>query len=365
MSSIKVSNRIRYLDGLRGVASLVVVAFHCIGAFYPKAFSSSGGLSWYLDGQLMVAVFFVISGYVLSGVYENTKRGFISSAYSRFIRLYSPVLFAYCFALVLNSAFSPYTKEVASKISGVMTLWSNHGGLRFILDDLFGALSGYANSGILPVRSNVELDRSNLVPLWTISYELIGSLLVYIVSRLRVWSYYAWLSIVVLIFFVFGFREISLFALGNFLYHSENSLRRYSIWIASICAIIFFFLNYIGWYFEADRIDAYFSGIVSHHSPLNVLKSVGGATLFILSMNIHLVRSILESRIPRFLGDISFPLYLLHWPIVVCIGSFIYLHITENWVYIFSICLAITIPLSVLFSRAIDRPSINYAKNIK
>lgn len=66
-----------YLDGVRGVASLVVFIFHWSAAAHPEVNSGYGqGDNWsvlqlpfiriFFSGAAMVAIFFVVSGYVLS-----------------------------------------------------------------------------------------------------------------------------------------------------------------------------------------------------------------------------------------------------------------------------------------------------------
>jgi hypothetical protein len=106
-----------YLDGLRGVAALFVVIHHyahlytessMTGYHYEKA--AKGSHDWFFlmplvrvihSGHFMVAIFFVISGYVLSyrslklarqGKYVELLDSLSSSVFRRWLRLHLPVV---------------------------------------------------------------------------------------------------------------------------------------------------------------------------------------------------------------------------------------------------------------------------------
>ena len=106
-----------YLDGLRGVAAFFVVIHHyahlytessMTGWHYEKA--AKGSYDWFLlmplirvvhSGHFMVAIFFVISGYVLSyrslklarqGKYLELLDSLSSSVFRRWLRLHLPVV---------------------------------------------------------------------------------------------------------------------------------------------------------------------------------------------------------------------------------------------------------------------------------
>ena len=81
--------KIRYLDGLRGLAAFEVVFHHFILAFYPALFAGPGVpthlapgqevfvsgsvLNLLYDGNFAVCIFFVLSGYVLSHKFFWTR----------------------------------------------------------------------------------------------------------------------------------------------------------------------------------------------------------------------------------------------------------------------------------------------------
>jgi peptidoglycan/LPS O-acetylase OafA/YrhL len=117
--------RLSSLDGLRGLAALVVVLHHTLLASEPTLagpynvgpFPADGSVGWLLTytplhilwaGPEFVVVFFVLSGFVLSlPCASGGRRPRIASFYpSRFVRLYLPVWAALAFAAVLHVAVS-------------------------------------------------------------------------------------------------------------------------------------------------------------------------------------------------------------------------------------------------------------------
>jgi peptidoglycan/LPS O-acetylase OafA/YrhL len=108
------------LDGLRGVAALVVLLCHSLfasstvlaDAYQPGAPAPSGWLAWALvrtplhvvwAGQEAVVVFFVLSGYVLTLMARRAAPAVLPRYYAgRFLRLYPPVWGAVVLAVVLR-----------------------------------------------------------------------------------------------------------------------------------------------------------------------------------------------------------------------------------------------------------------------
>jgi peptidoglycan/LPS O-acetylase OafA/YrhL len=115
----RTSERIDSLDGLRGVAALVVLLYHTTLAFGPASLvrippaAPFDSATWALTrtplrivwaGPEMVVIFFVLSGYVLALPAVKRAWGWLDSAYypRRLLRLYLPVVAALAFATFLH-----------------------------------------------------------------------------------------------------------------------------------------------------------------------------------------------------------------------------------------------------------------------
>jgi len=118
-SSTKLANRpamtqghIAFLDHIRGIAILLVVGFHALGASYGVSQLGWNGLfrdfsihsATFLAllplslGWLGVSIFFVVSGFCIHLSYEKSQpKGFNAFFVRRFFRIYPPYLLGVCF----------------------------------------------------------------------------------------------------------------------------------------------------------------------------------------------------------------------------------------------------------------------------
>ena len=129
----KTVSKIVYLDGIRGVAALLVVFHHFLLAFYSAYYTFDANashlhgleikygqsvLSVFSNGNYCVAVFFVLSGFVLSRKYFQTRvfEVVISGAQRRFLRLYIPIAATLIISFILMKA-GLYFNAPVSKIS--------------------------------------------------------------------------------------------------------------------------------------------------------------------------------------------------------------------------------------------------------
>ena len=128
-------SKIRYLDGLRGLAAFEVIFHHFILAFYPALFSgpeilthmkagdevylSGSPLNLLYNGNFAVCIFFVLSGYVLSHKFFLHKDHEIitASAIKRYVRLAIPVAVS-IFCVFILMKFSLFYNQQAAEISG-------------------------------------------------------------------------------------------------------------------------------------------------------------------------------------------------------------------------------------------------------
>ena len=109
------TKRLPALDGLRGVAALVVVVYHSLlywsgfraGMYH---FDADDPASWlmtisplrmFVDGRIAVLAFFVLSGFVLSrGFWRGRSTRWTGYYVRRALRLYPPVFASGALAIV-------------------------------------------------------------------------------------------------------------------------------------------------------------------------------------------------------------------------------------------------------------------------
>ena len=178
------AGRLRFLDGLRGWAAVVVLLHHVFVDGLPANGFMADRSLWakvfFLNGTLAVCVFFVISGFSLSIRYldRGDGSGLARIAAGRYLRLTLPI-FAICaithallvFGVIPPPALRPPPLDVFLTFTPT-------------LEQLFG----FSLLKVFVAYSGAETYDP---PLWTMSYEFYGSFIVFAVvallrpSRLR------------------------------------------------------------------------------------------------------------------------------------------------------------------------------------
>lgn len=297
--------RLHYLDGLRGWAALVVVIFHSTWGLFsyylPPVRTTSVGLL--NDGKLAVYVFFVLSGFVLAQPYLRTGnlQTVQRTALSRYARLSIPIAAASFLAFALMRVGWLFNVE-ANQIVATQKWLSI-----FYLHT--PTLVSWLKFSFYNVFFRYDENNSYDVFLWTMPFELAGSFLVFGVlalagpRRLARALWYGAMGVVcyreapMLLCFVYGMAlaEISLLPWFQ---------RLTAHWAASVAGPILLFIA-----FECS---------VHLRETYSRERCAWIALLIVLSAVVSRpVRSFLETGFSRFLGRVSFPLYLVH-SLVIC-----------------------------------------------
>lgn len=311
------------LDGLRGVAALLVVWYHIFEGF--QFAGNKPVIDFINHGYLAVDFFFILSGFVVGYAYDNrwgktlTLGGFFRR---RLIRLQPMV----CMGAVIGAA-SFLLSGMEGWDGTHATLWLTF--LAFVC----GCLMLPALPGMLrEVRGNGEMFPLN-GPCWSLFFEYVGNIVYALFIRRLSTRLLAVLSFALccaLTWFAVtdqsGYGSIGVgwtvdrtnilggmlrmlcpFTMGVLMSRLFKPLRqaRGAFWTSAALLLIIFHVPYIhsdgalslNGIFEAACIIAVF--------PLVVWYAASGKTTDIAS-----------TRICRFLGDISYPLYIVHYPLM-------------------------------------------------
>jgi peptidoglycan/LPS O-acetylase OafA/YrhL len=308
------ATRIDHIDGLRGWASLSVLCFHMLwetfGSLYPvlrNPFSS-----FLLDGNLAVYVFFVLSGDALSAPYfrSGDRAAVTRLAAKRYFRLTIPILMT-CLAVYLLMRFSltPF-REAAAVVHREDWLG------RFLAFE--PSLTRTLRFALVGVYVDTDPTRSQDPFLWTMSVELIGSMLVFLVL-------YAWkdltrpaLCVVAAGLFLFALDSLfCLFFAGIAFSHwrATGALARFATppWqrVAAFAGLV------------AILASVWVRGRGYH---LHMMGGMFCAVVLVAVCHVHAgARRFFSSGVSRFLGRISFPVYLVQFPVLVSVTSMLIL----------------------------------------
>lgn len=291
-----------FLDGLRGWAALNVAIVHIFfDALPPMDIEKMHVQFWWpASGSLSVALFFIVSGFALSINFLQTgdRRALARMAAGRYVRLTIPILAVsslvstiFAVGIVTPSEFPPRFTDFFKFELTVENL------LRFSLFDVY---------------FNYDPFRSYAGPLWTMSFELIGSAMVF-----------------GLLFFVKADYVVK-FALPSAVILYVWSPLYALFFVGVICA-------YYADFIKARISERFAAGLLlvglvlwKVESANNHLFSVAAACLFVGAMASSVVRTALSNRLSRGLGKLSFPLYLIHAPLIFALGLPIYEQ-GHNW----------------------------------
>jgi len=273
--------RISFLDGLRGVAILMVILFHAY-ARWPDLVpygNRYGEIVLFKYGWLGVYLFFMISGFVILMTLEKTTN-FFQFIYHRWIRLF-PAMFIVSI-LVFTTAHLLFPERPA----GVPVIRDLLPGLTFIDDQILSKIF-HSPQGMLEGA------------FWSLYVEV---------------KFYI---IFGLIFFAFGENVAIAGIIGLFLCfiltgHLGRLSAQYMGWFAS-GAIYYIYFKYgkKKWLWMALSMSL-ISALFLHRGILATLVAVIMSLFFLFVMISQHLQSIISSRFLLFLGFISYPLYLIH-----------------------------------------------------
>ena len=307
---VKVSSYQPEIDGLRAVAILSVLIFHAFPSCLPGGF-------------LGVDIFFVISGYLIGRqvIADLEARSFsFSDFYARRIRRLLPALFiVYLVTVAIGALLLP-----PSEFSALT--------LAMRASALIASNFHFANrTGYFDENASV----SPLLHTWSLSIEeqfyLVFPVLLWGISRRR-FDWAGWLLIILVLFSLAvafnGFHQDSRRAF--FFPHTRAwellcgvIIARYAplAGFRSLTLAILSFLSLgvicLAFFIQINAASKEF---------INVLLAVCGASMIIIetfkhsalsTQQFHPVSALFSCRPFVFVGGLSYPLYLWHWPLLV------------------------------------------------
>jgi peptidoglycan/LPS O-acetylase OafA/YrhL len=336
--------RIKYLDGHRGVAILLVILYHVFSRWadilpYGDTYSNT----IFEQGFLGVQLFFLISGFVILMTLDKTP-SFQSFLYRRWLRLF-PAMFICSMLILLSSVFFSArpngTVEVLNLLPGLLFIepyW-----LEKLLGIPFESIEGAFWS--LYVEFKFYVIAAFLyffVKDKKLAFTLFGLFLLWVLSKLLVEQ----------------FDNKILYMVYALTTHLSFS---YFGWFASgSCFYLFFKFEQKQW-LVYGALMAILSSIFLYFGDLTTLFSALAISLFFsASFVTPSIQRFLESRILIFIGFVSYPLYLLHENMIISM-SIELPSLLEGMPLIISPLIAITIVtfISLLITQYLEVPVKN------
>lgn len=319
------STKIDYLNGLKGIACLIVACNHFAGAFLSDSQSDwkSFPFAILFNGTFMISVFFLLSSFFVafSFLKKGSSEKLGQSLFLRSMRLVFPIFFVSLFIWVFMnlgfySVYEP-TKELLHTtrkdadamnyytvypiwdvlINSIKVIWVSSTKFTFVLWMIEWLYKGCFIGAVMALIFN----RLKTIPAFITIFAADLVLKYYVGSRYRI---FAW-----------GVFLAYLFLRKQEWFHSKAAK------VLSIPALVvaFWFGNYYP--------NVEMNGI---YAPLRFFTSedlfLCAAVLLVLSIfSLQSLQILLSTRTMRFLGDISFAIYLVHDPIEIIVGGKVFL----------------------------------------
>ncbi|NQE63151.1 acyltransferase [Caulobacter sp. RHG1] len=347
--------RIEVLDGLRGVAVLLVVIQHVLEFFPIIESAPADPLSFVLQnylnlGRLGVIIFFLISGYLIPFTLRDGANGMSAFWVSRFFRLY-PLYWCSLGLAVAVFYFIP-VREPASARDAVLNLsmFQLALGARNVLEPywtLFVELLFYA---ICAGAFLVRLNKKHQPVLFVVIFSAVIvslTLPVFLFSRSPGGAMYNLSTFASYLMIMFAGMFIRMDEM-------EKYRGRYSIIIVAAIAIAMAAYTWL-------RLQGDFNKLLS---PASVLISTSlGLLIFLFRRKLA---PLLSSRILVSVGVVSYGIYLFH-PIVLHVAAKTLPHGggVAQFVIFIAVVLVGTFVVSELGYRAVEKPAIALGQRLR
>lgn len=378
--------KIRHLEGLRGLASMIVFISHIVLFLFPQEYAQfpvwlshdlqmphffltiiMSVFEFFLDGNLAVWIFWFLSAYVISIKFFIKKEAsvffLLPAILKRYVRLMIPVLVSVLLSWLLMALGLIYSQQLVGKIPSNNTEWIGQFYL-FHADFLKALISAlyftfFNFKGIDTYNYN----------LWTIQNEFLGSIFIFslfsmVGKRSGRWSIY---FMILLLLAYFHFSYLSLFLIGYALcdYDFFNGSNRLVQSLKKTENFVFrnrllsFFAASIGIFLLRDFILK-----CNLHFNYQMLLSII-VVYFVLRINYFIV--LFSTQFFVWLGKISFSLYLLHLPLLCSFTSFFCVNFFSfKWrIVIALLSVMFAFLLAYIFEKYVDRFAVRVSKMIR
>jgi peptidoglycan/LPS O-acetylase OafA/YrhL len=353
--------RLYFLDSIRGLAAFAVLLNHCflalpdiIAKTYIVPLIKWTPLRVIMVGRPAVIIFFVLSGFALGLSLLNSKNtSYKSFMIRRVCRIYPPYVAAVLFSFLIYVLVQP-------QIIPTLEPWFNKN-----WGD--GAGANIVAGHMLMVNRPQDASLNSVV--WSLAYEMRISLLfpvLFIIARLAGLRVFLGLTL--------GFTLLIEGALSYF--HIDHAPFHNAGWLDGVLSTLHFIVFFAGGLVMAMHMErlgqvaaklpwyaALFLWLVAGATLTSYNDFIGGlgAVLIIgLSLGSIRVQNLLHLAPLKWLGKVSYSLYLFHLPILLAATHLFYGKI-PIWAYLVPASV-LSLVVAGLAYRFIEEPSINMGR---
>ncbi len=359
--------KLKYLDGLRGLMAINVIINHFIVFYYPQMYypefaKSEGGLlsvfsysplSVLVNGKAAVLYFFILTGFLAArSVLLSDKCSLKSFAYksiNRYLRLLPVIAVATVFTFVTMVLGLQQHKEIADIVkngAGLLSYCNFEPTIESLLKNIF----------VTPFLLDGKSDY--ISPFWTIKYEFLGYILVTCVvmmfknNKFRHLIYFLVLVITLRYdcFFPFQFGAI----VADLMYNKKDGIikiksKKLSCTEKSLVSVILIavglFLTSYPTYIKDGSIWSFYGFFSDVY-----LREWGICIFFCGLLRSDFLKEILSKKLFTFIGNMSYEIYAFHWPVMLVVEAFLFKILHSKVTYDCAALLSFGLTLPVVFA---------------
>jgi peptidoglycan/LPS O-acetylase OafA/YrhL len=323
------------LEGLRGIAAAVVVLYHLVLGFTAKGVGvvphGHGPFDvvlqfilGMLNGGAAVAVFFVLSGLILSLPFAKDRQIslVLVAVLKRWPRLAALTLIACVFAWALIK-WSGHDYQHAAGVTGAGWM-ASHGNAPLAGHHL--TWWGAVHEGLVSVffSGDVHFDS----PLWTMRIELFGSFAVFLAAPVlfAVQSWWVRLGLIGAVMLLAGgvypVTYLTDFLVGTIvaMLFAEDRMPDFNNWQALVVGFLAIYL-FSFTYEQKLLIHAPIKAVMPEGDTSHFVWDAGAVLIIFVLLGNPFLKRLFSQSWAVWLGLLSFPIYLLHGPIILSVGA--------------------------------------------
>lgn len=290
-------DRVKYLDGHRGLAILLVFFFHSFSRWqdivpYGDKYSDFVLFEY---GFLGVQLFFIISGFVILMSLERCK-GILEFMKKRWVRLFPAMLICSILVYVSSPLFT-YRPSGEPKLEYLLP------GLTFIDLSIWKFLFNYPEKQLEGVYWSLYVE---------FKFYVFSSIIYFLKGRTALVA-----SLVVAFFIACTTRFLSIYFDSDFFLQLDEVIKLLSFrhfgWFA-IGAAYYIYIKESKkeWLYYAILISIFCSLLPPNMTVGSAIGAFGICFIFGLSVSNEIIKDFLTNRLFLFFGYISYPFYLIH-----------------------------------------------------
>jgi peptidoglycan/LPS O-acetylase OafA/YrhL len=350
------ATRFPYLDAIRGLAALSVLIFHVVGSRWGEY----KWTLWFFNGGAAVAMFFVISGFVLSHKFLENAADLTPNGYKKFIiarifRIYPAFWF-----MILVYYMHAHWHELS---------------FSFWIETIIHNPHAFWQEALL-IRDHHDL----FFPDWTLGLEIAISALVPFLAWLILRNEKLFKYLLIAIFIlgdIYVTGSIILFGFGIYLAKYQSKIAsfkdntkwwyRYRWWLLPV---VFFAFNLFR-FFKISPIGSTVYYFIENFVFIQELlvSGIAAAVMLMYVINSPRIQRILSTKPFQILGQYSYGLYLSHWLIISFGQQFAseikqYFGLNDDSFCLFGIFAAFfcAFLMAIFLYHFIEKPSIVFGK---